>query len=92
MVIPFRDNDDLFAFVEELRDFLGSVGAVDLTDQLVRTNRFISGPPSEYLHEVYLALKQVLLSPPPALSGEREDEIRQAVRQIDDTFRDAAGA
>ena len=84
---PFRTNDELYAFVEELREFLTSTGDVELTDQLTRTNRFISGPPSEYLHEVYLALKQVLLFPPQALSGEREDEISSVMRQIDDTFR-----
>ncbi len=89
-MIPFRNNDDLFAFVQELREFLATTGEVDLTDQRSRTNRFISGPPTEYLHEVYLALKQVLLFPPRALSGEREDEISRAMRQIDDVFRAAS--
>ena len=86
---PFRNNDELFAFVEELREFLISTGDVELTDQLTHTNRFLSGPPTEYLHEVYLALKQVLLFPPRALSGEREDEINRVMHQIDDRFRTA---
>jgi len=85
-MIPFRSNEDLQSFVDELRGFLQSSGEVDLTDLLSHARRFISGPEAEYLHEVYLALKRVLASRPAALSGEREDEIQQVVRQIDETF------
>ncbi len=89
---PFRDNNDLLAFTEELMEFLRVKGEADLADQFVHANRFIHGSASEFLTEVYLALRNVLLRKPKVLSGEREDEIRQAIRQIDDTFRLTGGA
>jgi hypothetical protein len=88
---PFRNNRDLFAFTEELLEFLRSAREVDLADQMAHASRFISGAPSEFLNEVHLALRNVLSARPTALSAEREDEIRQAIRQIDDAFRSTGG-
>ena len=88
----FRNNDDLFVFIKELLEFLRSTRDDDLADQLAHANRFISGSPSEFLNEVHLALRNVLTFKPNAVSAEREDEIRQAIRQIDDAFRLTGGA
>ena len=91
-MMPFRNNRDLFVFAEELQEFLRSVQEVDLADQLSHANRFISGAPAEFLNEVHVALKNVVLFKPAALSAEREDEIHQALRQIDEAFRSSGGA
>jgi hypothetical protein len=91
-MMAFRNNRDLFVFNEELLEFLWSIREVDLADQLAHANRFISGSPSEFLNEVHLALRNVLSSRPKALSAEREDEIHQAIRQIDYAFRSNGGA
>jgi hypothetical protein len=91
ILMRLRNNDDLFVFTEELVEFLRSAREVDLADQLARANRFISWSPSEFLNEVHLALGKVLLSGPGILSAEREDEIRNAIRQIDEAFRSTGG-
>ena len=88
---PFRNNSDLFVFTEELLEFLRLTQEIDLADRLAHANRFISGSPSEFLNEVHLALRNVLLFKPKALSAEREDEIRQAILQIDEAFRSTGG-
>jgi hypothetical protein len=90
-MMAFRNNRDLFVFIEELLEFLRSVRSDDLADQLEHANRFISGSPSEFLNEAHLALRNVLSFKPKALSAEREDEIRQTIRQIDDAFRTTGG-
>jgi hypothetical protein len=90
-MMQFRNNRDLYTFTDELREFLQSNGEIDLADQLTHANRFISGLPSEFLNEVHVALRKVLLLKPKALSAEREDEIRQAIRLIDETFRLTGG-
>ncbi len=89
--MPFRDNRDLLVFAEELLEFLRASREVDLADQLARANRFASGSSSEFLNEVHLALKNVLLFKPGTLSAEREDEIRQVMAQIDEVFRSNGG-
>jgi hypothetical protein len=91
-MMAFRNNRDLFAFTEELLQFLRSMRKDDLADQLEHANRFISGSPSEFLNEVHLALRNVLSFKPKALSAEREDEIHQAIGQIDEAFRMTGGA
>jgi hypothetical protein len=91
-MMPFRNNNDLHVFAEELLEFLRSIQELDLADQLSHANRFISGSPSEFLNEIHLALRSVLLLKPKALSAEREDEIRQAIRQIDEAFHSNGGA
>ena len=91
-MMPLRDNNDLFAFAEELSEFLRSTHELDLADQLAHAQRFISGAPSEFLNEVHLALRNVLSAKPKDLSAEREDEIRQAIHQIDEAFRLTGGA
>lgn len=91
-MMRFRNNGDLSAFTEELLEFLRSIQEIDLADQLAHARRFKSGSPSEFLNEVHLALRNVLSFKPDALSAEREDEIRQAIRQIDDAFRSTGGA
>jgi len=90
-MLPFRNNRDLHAFAEELLGFLRSTREVDLADQLARANRFISVSPPEFLNEVHLALKKVLSLKPKALSAEREAEIREAIRQIDEAFHSTGG-
>jgi hypothetical protein len=89
--MTFRNNGELLSFTEELLEFLRSTREVDLADQLSHANRFVTDSPFEFLNEVYVALKNVLLFKPGALSGEREDEIRQAIRQIDEAFRSTGG-
>ena len=88
----FRNNDDLREFVEELMVFLRSRQEVDLADLLARANRYLSVSPAEHLNEVDLALTRVLVLRPMCVSGEREDEIRQVVRQIAEGFASAGGA
>ena len=90
-MMRFRSNTDLLVFIEELLQFLVSTNETDLADQVAHASRFISGSPSEFLNEVHLALRNVLSARLKALSGEREDEIRQAIRQIDETFRSTGG-
>ena len=92
IMMPFRNNRDLYVFTEELLEFLRSAREVDLADQLAHANRFISGSPPEFLNEVHLALRNVLSFKPDTLSGEREEEIRQAICQIDKAFRSTGGA
>jgi len=91
-MMRFRNNKDLHTFTDELLEFLRSRNEIDLSDQLAHANRFISGPPSEFLNEVHLALRNVLFLKPKALSAEREDEIHQAIQQIDEAFRSSGGA
>lgn len=92
IMMRFRNNRDLHTFTEELLEFLRSTKEVDLADQLAHANRFISGSPPEFLNEVHLALRNVLSFKPKVLSAEREDEIRQAIVQIDEAFRSTGGA
>ena len=91
-MMAFRSNHDLLVFIEELLEFLRSIQKDDLADQLQHANRFISGAPAEFLNEVHLALRNVLSYKPRALSAEREDEIHQAIGQIDEAFRTRGGA
>ena len=84
---PFRTNRELFAFVEELMEYLQSKQELDLVDRLTHANRFVTMVSSEYLNEVDLALKEVLSAKLKHLSAEREEEIRQTSRQIDQAFR-----
>jgi hypothetical protein len=88
----FRNNNDLHEFVEELLGFLRSRQEIDLADLLARANRYISVSAADHLNEVDLALKRVLVLRPKSVSGEREDEIRQVVRQIAETFDSVGGA
>ena len=88
----FRNNNDLHEFVEELLGFLRSRQEIDLADLLARANRYISVSAADHLNEVDLALKRVLVLRPKSVSGEREDEIRQVVRQIADDFDSVGGA
>ena len=85
-MIRFRNNGDLHAFVEELRGFLLSRHEVDLADLLARANRYFSVSPAEHRNEVDLALTRVLVLRPKSISGEREDEIRQVIQQISESF------
>jgi len=82
----FRNNNDLHGFVEELLEFLRSRKEIDLADLLARANRYLSVSPADHLNEVDLALKRVLVLRPRSVSGEREDEIRQVIRQIAESF------
>ena len=88
----FRNNNDLHRFVEELLGFLRSRQEIELADLLARANRYLSVSPAEHLNEVDLALKRVLVLRPQSVSGEREDEIRQVVRQIAESFGSVGGA
>ena len=88
----FRNNNDLHEFVEELLGFLRSRQEIDLADLLARANRYISVSAADHLNEVDLALKRVLVVRPKSVSGEREDEIRQVVRQIAESFDSVGGA
>ena len=88
----FRNNNDLHEFVEELLSFLRSRQEIELADLLARANRYISVSAADHLNEVDLALKRVLVVRPKSVSGEREDEIRQVVRQIADDFDSVGGA
>jgi hypothetical protein len=88
----FRNNNDLRGFVEELQGFLRSREEIDLADLLARANRYISVSAADHLNEVELALKRVLVVRPKSVSGEREDEIRQVVRQIGESFDSVGGA
>jgi len=90
-MMRFRNNRDLYTFTKELLEFLRSAEEVDIADQLAHANRFITGSPPEFLNEVHLALRNVLSSKPRALSAEREDEIRQAIIQIDEAFHSTGG-
>jgi hypothetical protein len=87
-----RNNEDLHGFVEELLEFLRSRQEVDLADLLARANRYLSVSSAEHINEVDLALTRVLVLRPKSVSGEREDEIRQVVRQIAEGFDSAGGA
>jgi hypothetical protein len=82
----FRNNNDLHGFVEELLEFLRSRKEIDLADLLARANRYLFVSPADHLNEVDLALKRVLVLRPRSVSGEREDEIRQVIRQIAESF------
>jgi hypothetical protein len=88
----FRNNNDLHGFVEELLEFLRSQQEIDLADLLAHANRFLSVSSTDYLNEVELALTRVLVLMPKCVSAEREDEIRQVIRQIGETFESARGA
>jgi hypothetical protein len=87
----FRNNNDLHGFVEELLEFLRSRKEIDLADLLARANRYLSVSPADHLNEVDLALKRVLVLRPKSVSGEREDEIRQVIRQIAESFGSVGG-
>jgi hypothetical protein len=78
---------ELHAFVEELMDFLRTAGELDLVDRLAHANRFAGFSRAEHLNEVELALRQVLVHRPAALSAEREREIQAVTDQIVDAFR-----
>ena len=84
---PFRTNRELFAFVEELTEYLQSKQEPELVDRLTHAKRFVTLASGEYLNEVDLALKEVLSAKLRHLSAEREEEIRQTSRQIDQIFR-----
>jgi hypothetical protein len=88
----FSNNNELHEFVEELLGFLRSRQEIELADLLARANRYISVSEADHLNEVDLALKRVLVVRPKSVSGEREDEIRQVVRQISESFDSVNGA
>jgi hypothetical protein len=87
LMTPLRNSRDLLSFVEELIKYLQSEREPDLANRLVQTNRYIAVSSAEYYNEVELALKAVLSHRRRVLSAEREDEILQTIRQIDETFR-----
>ena len=89
--MSFRNNNDLHGFVEELLEFLRSRQEIDLADLLARANRYLSVSPADHLNEVDLALKRVLVLRPTSVSGEREDEIRQVIRHIAESFDSVGG-
>jgi hypothetical protein len=84
---PLRSSRDLLAFVEELIEYLKSEREPGLVDRLAQTNRYFTVSSAEYYNEVELALKAVLTHRRRVLSGEREEEVLQTIRQIDETFR-----
>lgn len=84
---PFRNDRDLLAFVEDLIEYLQSQRQQDLVDRLAQTSRFRAVSSVEYYNEVELALKAVLSDRRRVLSAEREDEVRQTIKQIDEAFR-----
>ena len=84
---PLRNSRDLLAFVEDLIEHLRSQRVPELVDRLARTNRYVGVSSVEYYNEVELALKAVLSYQRKVMSAEREDEISQTIRQIDETFR-----
>ena len=84
---PLRNSRELLAFVEELIEYLQSEREPGLVDRLAQTNRYITVSSVEYYNEVELALKAVLSHRRRVLSAEREDEVLQTIRQIDETFR-----
>ncbi len=90
-MVPFRSDEELSAFVEELLEYFRQKEHVELVDHLAHARRFRSISSSEFLNEVDLALRYVLSHRPKDLSAEREDEIRQTVRRIDDAFRSGGG-
>ena len=86
--MQLRTDRDLLSFMEELMEYLRTRQELDLADLLGHANRYREVSTEEYLNEAELALKSVLNHRRRVLSGEREDEIRQVVLQIDEWFRD----
>ena len=84
---PLRNSRDLLLFVEELIEYLESERVPELVDRLAQTNRHFGVSSVEYYNEVELALKVVFSHRRRVLSAEREDEVLQTIRQIDETFR-----
>ena len=66
--------------------------APEATNALLRASTFISGSPSEFLHESELVLKDVRSIYAEKLTSLQIDEISGVIEQIEDAFRSVGGA
>lgn len=85
-------NTALLEYMRKLADDLEAMGALNDACRIVDASRFVSGSPSEFLHEARNALASVLQLDERYLSAIQTEELRSAIRQIDDAFRKIGGA
>jgi hypothetical protein len=85
------NNQDLNEFLVELRKWLVEKKRADLADMIPAVTETAFTTSSEYLGEARAVLSKVQAAKIRNLSSSMDDEIRQAINQIDLAFRRANG-
>jgi len=87
-----KSNEDLHEYLCWLAEELRKRGQEGLADKVAAASDFACGSPSEFLHEVERALKEVRASVGSMLSDREKEDIGAAVQQIDEAFKKVGGA
>jgi hypothetical protein len=87
-----NSNVDLGNYLARLADILVTTGEADLAENVRHARRFAIGSASEFLHEARVALANVHANASHILSPSQNDEVVNAIRKIDDAFKDVGGA
>jgi hypothetical protein len=85
-------NEDLYKYLIHLSHTLDSKGRQDIADEIRFASRFITGSPSEFLHESQVVLKKLLDTSISLLQNEQKEEVKRVIEQIDVSFRQIGGA
>jgi tellurite resistance protein len=93
MIIPIlTSNAQLFDYLCDLARELQRCNETEAADAIVAASKFISGSPSEFLHESRVALVKVQSTCRESLSSFLLEGVSSVVNQIDDAFRRIGGA
>jgi hypothetical protein len=87
-----KSNEELATYLARISTELSSKGAQALADDVGRARRFVSGSPSEFLHEAELALANVRDNHNGALDSSAAAEVHSVIAQIQAAFSKVGGA
>ena len=90
-VYQLRDNNDLFNYLVRLGSELESLKMQTLADRVLFASKFVTGSPSEFLHEAQEALKNVKTNCGSNLPEGRLLEVSNVIEQIEKAFQQVGG-
>jgi len=86
-----QNNDDLHEYMTGLCRELQAIGYRQMAEKVAFASRFISGSPTEFLHEAVNALVEVRQICNSALSTESAEQLVGVISQIEASFRKVGG-
>ena len=86
-----KDNNDLFKYLMWLHCELQNNGKFQLAEEVRIASRFISGSPTEFLHESQAVLKKIV-NEKNSFKESDINEILAVIVSIDNAFRSVGGA
>lgn len=93
MITPLlTSNAQLFDYLRDLATELQEHSETQAADVILAASKFVSGSPSEFLHESRAALVKVQSTCKESLSPLLLERMSVVVNQIDDAFRRIGGA